>query len=153
MKNKANKCFAVEEDLGIEDIWASDPDTAASLVRKGFRWSDYESPLEHEPRGMVFDQFTLRWDDDDGTEQTRVYTVIIEPDPPSCPNGDHEWSDREVRGSGGGVIITSSCNHCQWILTESTWGTNPINGTGGHTTIAFHIDDSPPDDEEWLEDL
>ena len=73
---------------------------------------------------------------------------------PLEPPGDHDWRDDGpgcgVRGSGGGVVVVERCAITGWARVTDTWATDFLDGSQGHTTIAYH----PPegaDVAEWLE--
>lgn len=148
--SSAAKRFAVEFDGGhTSDVWADTPEDAADLVRAESSWSDYASPDKYEDRKTVFDSFGLRWEDEDGDEQVRSFTLRLEPDAPPCAKDAHSWSDHAVRGSGGGVVLTSECAHCAWVLTEDTWGTNPTNGEQGAYIVTYRHSEDFEDFEDY----
>ena len=82
-------------------------------------------------------------EDDDPLWESGPISVAIEPDEPTCEDGDeHEWGELSVTGSGGGVLISDVCLHCGLLRTTDTWAHNRVTGEEGLTRVAY----APGDD-------
>ena len=72
-------------------------------------------------------------------EVVDTVTVTTDPAEPPCESttDGHEWHEADVRGNGGGVVVTETCTHCGVRKITDTWATNPCNGTQGHTSVRY----------------
>lgn len=99
---------------------------------------------------------TLDLDDRDSFE------VEVEPDEPSCPEGEHDWvtpyavlgglrENPGVQGHGGGVICHEVCRYCGCLRTTDTWAQNPETGKQGLTSVEYNDGDHSYRDawSEW----
>ena len=71
----------------------------------------------------------------------RVYaTARIDPAAPKCVRGmgnSHEWRQTDLRGSGGGVLITETCEVCGCVKVTNTWGQRRDTGEQGLEVISY----------------
>src|SRR5690606_27203960 len=49
------------------------------------------------------------------------HTIPLDPEEPPCTRDEHTWGERDMRGHGGGVIITDICMHCARYRIIDTW--------------------------------
>ena len=86
--------------------------------------------------------------------QSEDFSRVHHPKAPDCLDGEeHEWTHREgfgcgLFGSGGGVKTTSICVKCGCLMTEDSWGHNPVNGEVMDTTS---YDDSRYNEDDVAE--
>ena len=91
------------------------------------------------------------------------HTVAIEATEPACADGRaHYWTEPHeivggmsespgIRGHGGGVCVTSICQHCGIYRTIDTWAQCQSTGEQGLTSVIY----SPADREsrDWVDSL
>lgn len=68
--------------------------------------------------------------------------IELDPDEPSCTQGEHDWISGQSYGSDhGGVISTDECSHCGLQRTTDTGGTNRSDGTRLETVQYAEVED------------
>lgn len=74
-------------------------------------------------------------------DETRITSVdlTVEPTEPACTEDEHDWEQVGLAGSGGGVIITEECRHCEVRRIEDTWAQDPATGEQGLTSIRYEL--------------
>jgi rRNA maturation endonuclease Nob1 len=75
------------------------------------------------------------------------HTIEINPEEPDCTHNEHDWHERDVRGHGGGVIITDVCAHCGRYMIVDTWAQRPDTGEQGLRSIEYREPDESS--REW----
>jgi hypothetical protein len=74
----------------------------------------------------------------DGDEGT--YKIEIEPVAPPCTNpAGHLWLDSRRWGSGPGVLIEETCDHCGRAKRMDTGGHDPVDGSPA-TVVSYEVD-------------
>lgn len=131
------------ETIKAESLEAALDEAEANVDSTNYEWSD------ESDRTSMFIEVSARHAK---TGERASRTVILDPDPPKCSADDHAWEaphalvgglkeNPGVVGSGGGVAFTKVCMRCGCGMHVDTWATDPTNGTGGHRTVRYVIDE------------
>lgn len=106
----------------------------AEAIAEAKRWAESYEPSD--ATYWVAIQVN-RVDGDGDTEYVDEVKITVEPVEPDCPAGNvHGWVQTDLRGNGGGVIITDTCD-CGATRTKNTWAQNIDTGEQGLTSIRF----------------
>jgi hypothetical protein len=62
------------------------------------------------------------------------------PEPPCDDARGHDWSQRSVCGSGGGVVVVEVCDHCGVRRITDTWDQDPSTGEEGYRTRRYETE-------------
>ena len=120
-----------DETSGVEvSISAADDADAREQAEKWAREGDWNN----EGGTVWVDVMVI---DDDGDHE--VVNVAIDPDEPECSSEEHDWQDRGVRGTGGGVIITEECAHCGLRRIRDTWAQRADTGEQGLESVRYAV--------------
>ena len=113
------------------EIEADSPKDAAQEYVNGGEWGDIDQ--------TTWITVYVRWTDEYGDAVQDRVKVAIHPDEPECPEGDHDWMQLAVRGSGGGVIVTFQCKHkhCGRLYEYNSWAQDPADGEQGLTSTRY----------------
>lgn len=95
----------------------------------------------------------------DGSEE-RI-TTTIDPEEPTCPNGEHDWCQPEwlggcaenpgVWGHGGSVMGTDVCRHCGLAKHWDSWAQRPDTGEQGLHSVRYESEYAQNEGHEtWL---
>ena len=77
--------------------------------------------------------------DEDGDDEESI-RVAIEPTEPECTEDAHEYGDSAVRGHGGGVVLTSMCEHCGLQKITDTWAQCRVTGDQGLDSTEYRTE-------------
>jgi hypothetical protein len=131
---------------------------AAQEYVDGGDWGDGDGSTTwvhvHAWTRYVLGDLTLN--DDDRED----FAIAIDPTPPACPEGDHEWesphevvggceSNPGVSGHGGGVICREVCHHCGALKITDTWAQCPETGEQGLTSVHYERGGSHDYSDAW----
>lgn len=88
--------------------------------------------------------------DEDGEDGEREsYTVALDPDEPECDGDEHDWSEDDVQGHGGGVVIRERCVACGLERTTDTWAQCPETGEQGLRSVEYGSPDAQEEGWGW----
>lgn len=111
----------------VHEIRASSPEDAADRVAPRNRGSETEFHdvwVARRPHARNGKRPEPR--------ESMSVTTVVQPKAPRCDGSDgHDWDDAPVRGSGGGICYTETCQTCGVTHTVDTWGRHPVNGSQG----------------------
>lgn len=111
------------------EIVAESTQAAAQEYVDGGEWGDIDS--------TTWVTVFVRWTDEDGDELQDRIKIAIDPDEPGCEEEDHDWKQVSVRGSGGGVVVTSQCAHCGLFCERNSWAQDPADGEQGLSSTRY----------------
>jgi len=135
------------ELVALEDGTEGEPPTTYSVADANGRVDVVAESAEAAAESYVRDG---SWGPEAVTSWTRVsvhpiddpdavtsHLVTVDPEEPPCTEGQHEWVDGPVCGSGGGVRWVSTCAHCGCTRTTDTWATDPTTGEQGLQSVEY----------------
>jgi hypothetical protein len=155
-----NPCLVVDNGDGELMTSTMDPRAAAQEYVDGGDWPDWEVRT-YWVRVSTWKRYALgdhlAFDDDDTRQDV---TVAIDPTPPACPEGDHEWTSPHevvggcefspgVFGHGGGAIVKEVCHHCGALKITDTWAQCPETGEQGLTSVHYERGGSHDYSDAW----
>jgi len=136
--------YRVQDEGCGEDFDAADEEAAFAYAKEWLRGGSWDRSQTLWLGATVFSC------DDEGETDERLgsVSVTLEPDVPNCVGDEHVWrsplhilggmkENPGVFGSGGGVRIKEVCSECGMYRVTDTWATSPVNGTQGHTSVAY----------------
>ena len=98
---------------------------------------------DFEPRNRTV-WIHVRVESPDGDVGT--YKIKIEPVAPPCTLKDgHLWLDPRHWGSGAGVLVEETCDHCGRKKTINTGGHDPVDGSPA-TVVSYEVEPEVEDD-------
>jgi hypothetical protein len=116
------------QDGGAWDIQADSPKEAAQAF--------VDDDGDFEPRSQTV-WIHVRVESPDGDEGT--YKVEIKPVAPPCTNpGGHLWLDPRYWGSGAGVLVEETCDHCGRTKRINTGSHDPVDGSPA-TVVSYEM--------------
>ena len=72
-------------------------------------------------------------------KRVETLTIAVQPPEPRCTQRTgHVWREGRIRGDGGGVACTDTCERCGLEREDTTWATRPDDGTQGHAAIRYY---------------
>ena len=67
-------------------------------------------------------------------------TIQVDPEEPHCTADSHDWREKQVCCSGGGVAIQDVCSYCGCGRLTDTWAQRPDTGEQGLRSITYDRD-------------
>jgi len=109
------------------EIDAASPEDAAQEYVDDGDWGD----------GTPTTRWVLVYVSDPDDQVTR-HRIEIEAQAPDCTRkAGHYWLDGDVRGHGGGVIVSETCPHCGCGRTIDTWAQDRATGEQGLERVTY----------------
>lgn len=65
-----------------------------------------------------------------------THRVTLDPDPPRCSAGEHEW-EPSARAQGGGVEFAEVCPHCSARRLTDDYAEDPETGEIGLRAVSY----------------
>ena len=125
-----------------ETIDAPNACAALDIAEAGLSYADYADGDAYSLRSAIETIIC--------STATHTYSRVVVIDPPEPTGVDpdgHEWDSEDVRGHGGGVIVSTGCSRCGWERVVDTWADD---GQGGHIrTIAYSLGYPPESLAHW----
>ena len=140
--------FRVSYDSSDEEsttVEATDACAALDIAEASLSYADYAYGDAYSMRSAI-ESITVS---DTSSDHVHSRVVVLDPPEPTCAlrGEEHTWSEEDVRGHGGGVIVSTGCSRCGWERVVDTWADD---GQGGHIrTIAYSLGYPPESLAHW----